>query len=106
MSDDYKRIRVLSADHLNLARGKYAPASIAARGHLNACVGIYAVDYKRDLIPAEQVSEELIFLATVIMRMLDSLPSRLECDCVLDAAALDRVNRMVDAVRADLAKTL
>jgi len=52
MLDDFKRIRVLSCDHLNLARGKYVPTAIAERGYINACVGMYAVDYKRDLIPA------------------------------------------------------
>ncbi len=52
MLSDYKRIRVLSADHLNLARGKYVPTPMAKKGKINACVGIYAVDYKRDLIPA------------------------------------------------------
>jgi glutamine synthetase len=52
MLDKFKRIRVLSADHLNLARGKYVPSAMAHKGKISACVGIYAVDYKRDLIPA------------------------------------------------------
>jgi len=52
MLDDFKRIRVLSADHLNLARGKYVPSGLAKKGEMNACVGIYACDYKRDLVDA------------------------------------------------------
>ena len=52
MLDDFKRIRVLCADHLNLARGKYVPVGMAKKGEMNACIGIYAVDYKRDLINA------------------------------------------------------
>ena len=49
---DYQRIRVLFCDHLNLARGKYVPRAIAESGTLRQCVGVYAVDYERALIPA------------------------------------------------------
>ena len=59
MLDDFKRIRVLSADHLNLARGKYVPAGLAKKGEMNACIGIYAVDYKRDLINAPGAGMEM-----------------------------------------------
>ena len=31
MLDEFKRIRVLSADHLNLARGKYVPVGMAEK---------------------------------------------------------------------------
>ena len=51
MSDD-ERIRVLFCDHLNLARGKYVPRAMAEAGMLRQCVGVYAVDYERALIPA------------------------------------------------------
>ncbi|MDE0202771.1 MAG: glutamine synthetase family protein, partial [Rhodospirillaceae bacterium] len=49
---DYERIRVLFCDHLNLARGKYVPRAMAESGSLRHCVGVYAVDYERALIPA------------------------------------------------------
>ena len=49
---DYERIRVLFCDHLNLARGKYVPRAMAETGVLRQCVGVYAVDYERALIPA------------------------------------------------------
>ena len=49
---DYERIRVLFCDHLNLARGKYVPRGMAETGVLRQCVGVYAVDYERALIPA------------------------------------------------------
>jgi len=51
MSDD-ERIRVLFCDHLNLARGKYVPRAMAEAGSIRQCVGVYAVDYERALIPA------------------------------------------------------
>ncbi|MEM7170757.1 MAG: glutamine synthetase family protein [Pseudomonadota bacterium] len=47
-----ERIRVLFADHLNVARGKYLPPSFAANGSARACLGVYALTYDRDLIPA------------------------------------------------------
>ena len=50
--DNFDRVRVLFADQLNLARGKYLPASFAAKGAARLCVGAYAVTFSRDLIPA------------------------------------------------------
>ncbi|MGI9233730.1 MAG: glutamine synthetase [Woeseiaceae bacterium] len=52
MGDKFKRVRVLFADQLNLARGKYLPASFASKGSARLCVGTYAVTYSRDLIDA------------------------------------------------------
>lgn len=51
-ADEFHRVRVLFADQLNLARGKYVPASFAARGAARLCLGAYAVTYMKDLIPA------------------------------------------------------
>ena len=47
---DYERIRVLFCDHLNLARGKYLPRSVAESGSARHCIGVYAVDYRRALL--------------------------------------------------------
>jgi glutamine synthetase len=47
-----QRVRVLFADQLNLARGKYLPASEARKGHTRLCVGTFAVTYQRQLVPA------------------------------------------------------
>ena len=52
MGKKFKRVRVLFADQLNLARGKYVPAHFAAKGAARLCVGAYGVTYSRDLIPA------------------------------------------------------
>ena len=51
-SEGYQRVRVLFADQLNLARGKYVPkASFAAKGSARLCLGAYAVTYQRkDLV--------------------------------------------------------
>lgn len=46
------RIRVLFADQLNLARGKYLPLSQAQKGEARFSVGTYAVTYARALIAA------------------------------------------------------
>ena len=46
------RLRLLFCDHLNLARGKYVPASFASKGAARLCLGAYAVTYLKDLIPA------------------------------------------------------
>ncbi|WP_372732437.1 glutamine synthetase [Novosphingobium sp.] len=46
------RCRVLFADQLNLARGKYVPMSDAARGHTRMCVGTFAVTYDKTLVAA------------------------------------------------------
>ena len=51
-ADAFHRVRVLFADQLNLARGKYVPASFAAKGAARLCLGAYAVTYLKDLIPA------------------------------------------------------
>lgn len=56
--DDFHRVRVLFADQLNLARGKYLPASFAAKGAARLCVGAYAVTFSRDLIPAPGAAVE------------------------------------------------
>jgi len=47
-----ERVRILYADQLNLARGKYVPMAEAAKGHARMCVGTYAVTYNRTLVPA------------------------------------------------------
>ena len=49
---DYERIRVLFCDHLNLARGKYLPRSVAESGSARHCIGVYALDYTRALTDA------------------------------------------------------
>jgi glutamine synthetase len=46
------RVRILFADQLNLARGKYVPMSEARKGHARFCVGTYAVTYSRALVDA------------------------------------------------------
>ena len=47
-----KRLRVLFCDHLNLARGKYLPASHADSGASRFCQGVFALTYDKDLLPA------------------------------------------------------
>ena len=51
-NSDYELVRVLFADQLNLARGKYIPSSIAHSGHARFCLGTYALTYSKDLVPA------------------------------------------------------
>ena len=46
------RCRILFADQLNLARGKYVPMSEAKKGHARLCVGTYAVTYDKQMVPA------------------------------------------------------
>ena len=46
------RCRVLFADQLNLARGKYVPMADAAKGHTRMCVGTFAVTYDKVLVAA------------------------------------------------------
>lgn len=46
-----ERCRILFADQLNLARGKYVPMSEAAKGSARLCVGTYAVTYDKVMIP-------------------------------------------------------
>jgi len=47
-----ERIRVLFPDHLNIARGKYLPQTIASSGRVRMCLGVFALTHDRDLIPA------------------------------------------------------
>lgn len=47
-----ERLRLLFCDHLNLARGKYLPAAKMVDSSSRFCIGIYAVSYAKDLIPA------------------------------------------------------
>lgn len=47
-----ERCRILFADQLNLARGKYVPLSEAAKGHARLCVGTYAVTYDKQMVAA------------------------------------------------------
>jgi len=49
--NEYDRIRVLWADHLGIARGKYLPARLAERGTMH-CVTTFALGYDRSMIPA------------------------------------------------------
>lgn len=49
---DFELVRVLFADQLNLARGKYIPDAIAKSGHARFCLGTYALTYSKDLVPA------------------------------------------------------
>lgn len=50
--DAANRIRVLFADQLGLARGKYLPRKFAEKGEARFCKGAYAVTYAKDLIDA------------------------------------------------------
>ena len=45
------RTRALFCDLLNLARGKYLPSDVAAKGSVSFARGAYAVSYDRDLLP-------------------------------------------------------
>ena len=51
-ADTAQRCRVLFADQLNLARGKYVPMSEARKGHARMCVGTFAVTYDKQLVAA------------------------------------------------------
>jgi glutamine synthetase len=51
-SCSFERARLLFADQLNLARGKYVPMTEAAKGHARFCVGTYAVTYDKALVAA------------------------------------------------------
>lgn len=73
IDEEFRRVRVLFADQLNLARGKYLPASFAAKGAARLCVGAYAVTYSKDLIPAPGA------------HVLEGLP---DIEAVFDPAAL------------------
>ncbi|HZV10201.1 MAG TPA: glutamine synthetase, partial [Novosphingobium sp.] len=47
-----ERCRLLFADQLNLARGKYVPMSEVGKGHARLCVGTYAVTYDKQMVAA------------------------------------------------------
>ncbi|MBZ0162078.1 MAG: glutamine synthetase family protein [Notoacmeibacter sp.] len=47
-----ERLRLLFCDHLNLARGKYLPASKIGDGASRFCQSTFAVTYDKDLIPS------------------------------------------------------
>ncbi|HEY8017754.1 MAG TPA: hypothetical protein VIE35_18055 [Dongiaceae bacterium] len=47
-----ERLRLLFCDHLNLARGKYLPASKIGDGSSRFCQGVFAVGYDKDLLAA------------------------------------------------------
>lgn len=51
-SAPFERARLLFADQLNLARGKYVPMTEAGKGHARFCVGTYAVTYAKTLVAA------------------------------------------------------
>ena len=46
------RIRVLFPDHLNIARGKLIPHTVASSGRARLCLGVFALTHDRALIPA------------------------------------------------------
>jgi glutamine synthetase len=69
----FERARLLFADQLNLARGKYVPMTEAAKGHARFCVGTYAVTYDKTLVAAPGGG------------LLDGLP---DMEMVFDPAAL------------------
>lgn len=50
MGELFERVRVLWPDHLGLARGKYVPARLAARG-VRHCTGLWALGYDRQMTP-------------------------------------------------------
>jgi glutamine synthetase len=47
-----ERLRLLFCDHLNLARGKYLPASKIGDGGSRFCQGVFAIGYDKDLLDA------------------------------------------------------
>ena len=47
----YKRIRALFPDHMGLARGKYLPAAVAAKGARH-CITLFALNFDRSMVPA------------------------------------------------------
>jgi glutamine synthetase len=47
-----ERLRLLFCDHLNLARGKYLPASKICDGSSRFCQGVFAIGYDKDLLDA------------------------------------------------------
>jgi glutamine synthetase len=59
--DAPRRTRVLFSDLLNLPRGKYVPASLAAKGHIGFARGAFATTFDRELlaVPGTGVHEGL-----------------------------------------------
>ncbi len=51
-AESFERCRILFADQLNLARGKYVPMSEAQKGRARMCVGTFAVTYDKALVAA------------------------------------------------------
>ena len=49
---DPQRLRLLFCDHLNLARGKYLPASKIGNGASRFCQSLFGVAYDKDLLPS------------------------------------------------------
>jgi len=47
-----ERLRLLFCDHLNLARGKYLPASKIGNGSSRFCQGVFAIGYDKELLDA------------------------------------------------------
>lgn len=47
----YKRIRALFPDHMGLARGKYLPMDVAAKGSRH-CITLFALAFDRTMVPA------------------------------------------------------
>jgi glutamine synthetase len=47
-----ERLRLLFCDHLNLARGKYLPASRIGDGRSRFCRGVFAIGYGKEILPA------------------------------------------------------
>ena len=72
-AEGFERCRILFADQLNLARGKYVPMSEAHKGHARMCVGTFAVTYDKALVAAPGGG------------LLTGLP---DMEVVFDAAAL------------------
>ena len=50
---EYRRLRLIYADLLGLARGKYQPAATAAHGEARFCMTAYGLTYDRELLPVE-----------------------------------------------------
>jgi len=50
-TDEFDRVRVMFPDHLGLARGKYLPSHLAAKG-TGHCATIWGLGYDRSMVPA------------------------------------------------------
>ncbi|MYI18645.1 MAG: glutamine synthetase, partial [Acidimicrobiia bacterium] len=70
MNAEYQQIRVLWPDHLNLPRGKYLPAAVAAGGARH-CLTSFALNYDRYMGPVPGAG------------FLEGMPD-LNCDFSLD----------------------